>query len=28
MQKVVGSMHRHTAQKPSGDIEECDWRYT
>lgn len=28
MQKVVGSVHRHTAQKPSGDIEECDWRYT
>lgn len=28
MQKVVGYVHRHTAQKPSGDIEETDWRYS
>ena len=28
MQKVVGYVHRHTAQKPSGDIEESDWRYS
>ncbi|WP_435203457.1 DUF3140 domain-containing protein [Qipengyuania sp. 902] len=28
MQKVIGYVHRHTAQKPSGDIEESDWRYS
>ncbi len=28
MQKVVGYVHRHKAQKPSGDIEDCDWRYS
>ena len=28
MQKVVGYVHRHMAQKPSGDIEESDWRYS
>ena len=28
MQKVVGYVHRHTAQKPSGDIEDSDWRYS
>ena len=28
MQKVVGYVHRHTAQKPSGDVEESDWRYS
>ncbi len=28
MQKVIGYIHRHLAQKPSGDIEESDWRYS
>ena len=28
MQKVVGYIHRHKAQKPSGDIEHSDWRYS
>ena len=28
MKKVVAYVHRHTAQKPSGDIKETDWRYS
>ena len=28
MQKVVGYVHRHLAQKPSGDIQESNWRYS
>ena len=28
MKKVVGYIHRHKAQKPSGDIEDSDWRYS
>ena len=28
MQKVVGYVHRHLKQKPSGDIEDTDWRYS
>lgn len=28
MQKVVGYVHRHEAQKPDGDIEQSDWRYS
>ena len=28
MQKVVGYVHRHRAQKPDGDVEESDWRYS
>ena len=28
MNKVVGYIHRHLAQKPSGDIEETPWRYS
>ena len=28
MEKVVGYVHRHLAQKPDGDIEESDWRYS
>ena len=28
MQKVVGYVHRHKAQKPSGDVEHSDWRYS
>ncbi len=28
MSKVVGYVHRHTAQRPDGDIEDTDWRYS
>ena len=28
MNKVVGYIHRHLAQKPGGDIEGSDWRYS
>jgi hypothetical protein len=28
MRKVVGYVHRHLAQKPSGDIEDTPWRYS
>ena len=28
MQKVVGFVHRHLAQRPKGDVEESDWRYS
>ena len=28
MKKVVAYVHRHLAQKPSGDIEETPWRYS
>ncbi len=28
MKKVVGYVHRHLAQKPSGDITETPWRYS
>ncbi|WP_271078583.1 DUF3140 domain-containing protein [Aurantiacibacter sp. MUD61] len=28
MQKVVGYVNRHTAQRPDGDIENSDWRYS
>ena len=28
MKKVVGYVNRHMAQKPSGDIEDSDWRYS
>ena len=28
MNKTVGYIHRHKAQKPSGDIEDSDWRYS
>ena len=28
MKKVVSYVHRHSAQKPSGDIEESNWRYS
>ena len=28
MKKVVSYVHRHTAQKPSGNIKETDWRYS
>ncbi|MBA2363317.1 MAG: DUF3140 domain-containing protein [Chloroflexia bacterium] len=28
MRKVVGYVHRHTAQRPGGDIEHTRWRYS
>lgn len=28
LKKVVSYVHRHSAQKPSGDIEHTRWRYS
>lgn len=28
MRKVVGYVHRHLAQRPSGDVQETTWRYS
>lgn len=28
MRKVVGYVHRHLAQRPSGDVTETNWRYS
>ncbi len=28
MRKVVSYVHRHSAQKPNGDIEDTPWRYS
>jgi hypothetical protein len=28
MNKVVGYVHRHLAQRPSGDVTETKWRYS
>jgi hypothetical protein len=28
MRKVVGYVHRHPAQQPSGDISDSRWRYS
>ncbi|MES1025872.1 DUF3140 domain-containing protein [Gloeocapsa sp. BRSZ] len=28
MKKVISYIHRHTAQKPSSDIENSRWRYS
>ena len=28
MKKVVGYIHRHKAQEPSGDTKDSDWRYS
>ena len=28
MRKVVGYVHRHTAQRPSGDVADTDWAYS
>ncbi|MEO3828210.1 DUF3140 domain-containing protein [Actinomadura sp. B10D3] len=28
MNKVVGYVHRHLAQRPSGDVTETAWRYS
>ncbi|SCL23909.1 DUF3140 domain-containing protein [Micromonospora inyonensis] len=28
MRKVVGYVHRHMAQRPSGDVRDTKWRYS
>ena len=28
MKKVIGYVHRHSAQRPSGDIKDTRWRYS
>jgi hypothetical protein len=28
MRKVVGYVHRHLAQRPSGDVEDTAWRHS
>ena len=28
MRKVVGYVHRHLAQRPTGDVTETRWRYS
>lgn len=28
MQKVVGYVHRHMAQRPAGDVTDTRWRYS
>ena len=28
MQKVVGYIKRHSKQKPKGDVEDTNWRYS
>jgi hypothetical protein len=28
MRKVVGYVHRHLEQRPSGDVEDTRWRYS
>jgi hypothetical protein len=28
MRKVTGYVHRHLAQRPSGDVRETPWRYS
>jgi hypothetical protein len=28
MRRVVSYVHRHQAQKPKGDIEDSNWRYS
>ncbi|MFC5745576.1 DUF3140 domain-containing protein [Actinomadura rugatobispora] len=28
MNKVVGYVHRHLAQRPSGDVTDTPWRYS
>ncbi|TWD84567.1 uncharacterized protein DUF3140 [Kribbella amoyensis] len=28
MRKVVGYVHRHRRQRPSGDVTDTDWRYS
>ncbi|MEV5890618.1 DUF3140 domain-containing protein [Nonomuraea fuscirosea] len=28
MRKVIGYVHRHLAQRPSGDVKDTHWRYS
>jgi Protein of unknown function (DUF3140) len=28
MRRVVSYVHRHRSQKPSGDVEDSNWRYS
>jgi len=28
MRKVIGYVHRHTAQRPNGDVKDTAWRYS
>ncbi|QQN75612.1 DUF3140 domain-containing protein [Croceicoccus sp. YJ47] len=28
MQKVIGYIHRHLEQRPDGDVEDTNWRYS
>ena len=28
MDKVIGYVHRHTAQRPDGDVANTNWRYS
>src|ERR671916_1583492 len=28
MRRVIGYVHRHQAQKPNGDVENSNWRYS
>lgn len=28
MRKVIGYVHRHTAQRPDGEVEHSPWRYS
>ncbi|MFH8489708.1 DUF3140 domain-containing protein [Streptomyces longisporoflavus] len=28
MRKVIGYVHRHTAQRPKGDVTDTAWRYS
>ncbi|MFI7597834.1 DUF3140 domain-containing protein [Actinoplanes sp. NPDC049681] len=28
MRKVIGYVHRHLAQRPSGDVKDTKWRYS
>ncbi|WP_228243516.1 DUF3140 domain-containing protein [Porphyrobacter sp. GA68] len=28
MNKVVGYVHRHSAQRPDGDVSQTNWRYS
>lgn len=28
MKKVIGYVHRHSAQRPDGDVTETKWRYS
>ena len=28
MRKVIGYVHRHSAQRPDGDVRDTNWRYS